>query len=136
MYMGCFWSLEHDVFPLLLSYEYFHINRGLGSLPAFIFIWILTLFIRPASNAACSVTFEEYVTKPFYSGCPVPDLLKKIMAIGILGVAIWVQNIFTVLKMRALSLIVIAGLVLVGTDKGYSESFKDAFNSQTVNSQS
>ncbi|XP_063306420.1 solute carrier family 7 member 13-like [Pelobates fuscus] len=124
--------------------EYFHVNRGLGSLPAFIFIWTLTLFIRPASNAARALTFAEYVTKPFYSGCPVPDLLKKIIAIGILWVlgiintmsvkiSTWVQNIFTVLKMMALSLIVISGLVLLGTDKGNSESFKDAFNGQVPN---
>ncbi|XP_063306422.1 b(0,+)-type amino acid transporter 1-like [Pelobates fuscus] len=124
--------------------EYFHINRGLGSLPAFIFIWTLTLFTMPASNAACSLTFAEYVTKPFYSGCPVPDLLKKIIAIGILWVlgiintmsvkmATWVQNIFTVLKMMALSLIVISGLVLLGTDEDYFENFKDAFNGQVPN---
>ncbi|CAH2285503.1 Solute carrier family 7 member 13 [Pelobates cultripes] len=124
--------------------EFFHVNRGLGSLPAFIFIWTLTLFIRPASNAARSLTFAEYVTKPFYSGCPAPDLVKKMIAIGILWVlgiintisvklATWVQNIFTVLKMLALCLIVIYGIVLLATDKNSTRNFQNAFDGPVPN---
>ncbi|KAM8966565.1 solute carrier family 7 member 13-like [Pelodytes ibericus] len=121
--------------------EYYHVNRGLGSLPAFVFIWTLTLFIRPASNAARALTFAEYATQPFYSGCPAPVFLKKILAIGILLVlgiintksvkmATFVQNIFTVLKMMSLTLIVVYGVFLLGTEEKASENFEDAFNSK------
>lgn len=124
--------------------EYYHVSRGLGSLPAFITIWTLTLFIRPASNAARALTFAEYISQPFYSGCPPPDLLKKILAIGILLVlgvinsksikmATWVQNIFTVLKMMSLTLIIIYGLNELGSNTKASEPFKEAFNSDVPN---
>ncbi|XP_053322702.1 solute carrier family 7 member 13 [Spea bombifrons] len=124
--------------------EYYHVNRGLGSLPAFIFIWTLTLFIRPASNAARALTFAEYATQPFYFGCSPPIFVKKILAIGILWIlgiintksvkmATWVQNIFTVIKMMSLSLIVVYGIVVLGTEKNASENFNDAFGSQVPN---
>ncbi|XP_053569145.1 b(0,+)-type amino acid transporter 1 [Bombina bombina] len=124
--------------------EYYHVRRGIGSLPGFIFIWTLTLFIRPASNAARALTFAEYATQPFFSGCPAPELLKKLLALvvlWILGVinsksvnmAKWVQNIFTVLKMMALIIIIIGGFVALGVNKEASANFKNAFNSKVPN---
>ncbi|MEE6463667.1 hypothetical protein FKM82_006001 [Ascaphus truei] len=124
--------------------QYYHVKRGLGSLPAFIFIWTLTIFLRPASNAARALIFAEYVTQPFYSGCPTPVLLKKILALAVLWVlgiintksvrmATWVQNIFTVLKMIALSIIVIYGLIVLGGGKQDLDHFKNAFSSELPN---
>ncbi|KAM3928913.1 solute carrier family 7 member 13-like [Leptodactylus fuscus] len=124
--------------------EYYHVKRGLGSLPAFITIWTLTLFIRPASNAARALTFAEYISRPFYSDCPPPDLLKKILAIGILLVlgvintksvklATWVQNVFTVLKLLSLTLIVVYGMIEFGSNTKALEPFRDAFNSEVPN---
>ncbi|KAM4704951.1 solute carrier family 7 member 13-like [Rhinophrynus dorsalis] len=124
--------------------EYYHVKRGLGSLPAFIFIWTLTLFIRPASNAVRALTFAEYATQPFYSGCPTPDLLRKILALAVLWVlgiintksvkmATWVQNIFTVLKLLALIIIVICGLTEVGGKKETLSELHNAFSSQVPN---
>ncbi|XP_075067494.1 b(0,+)-type amino acid transporter 1-like isoform X2 [Mixophyes fleayi] len=124
--------------------EYYHVRRGLGSLPAFITIWTLTLFIRPASNAARALTFAEYVSRPFYSGCPPPELLKKILAIAILWVlgvinsksvkmATWVQVIFTILKMMSLTLIIVYGLIELGSNTEASKPFQDAFISAVPN---
>ncbi|XP_066435129.1 solute carrier family 7 member 13-like [Eleutherodactylus coqui] len=124
--------------------EYYHVRRGLGSLPAFITIWTLTLFIRPASNAARALTAAEYISRPFYSGCPPPDLLKKTLAIGILWVlgvinsksikiSTWVQNVFTVLKMMSLTLITVYGMIEFGDNTKALEPFKEAFNSEVPN---
>ncbi|XP_066435130.1 b(0,+)-type amino acid transporter 1-like [Eleutherodactylus coqui] len=124
--------------------EYYHIKRGLESLPAFITIWTLTMFIRPASNASRALAFAEYISRPFYSGCPPPDLLKKILAIGILWVlgvinsksikmATWVQNIFTVLKMMSLTLIIVYAMIEFGDNTKALEPFKEAFNSEVPN---
>uniref|UniRef100_A0A8C3S6J4 Solute carrier family 7 member 13 n=1 Tax=Chelydra serpentina TaxID=8475 RepID=A0A8C3S6J4_CHESE len=103
--------------------EYSHIKRALGSLPAFIFIWT-AMFTKPASNATRALLFAEYATQPFYGICPAPELLKKCLALtvlwslGILNgrsvkMATWVQTVFTVLKMMALSVISIGGIVLL-----------------------
>ncbi|KAM5157285.1 solute carrier family 7 member 13-like [Mantella aurantiaca] len=124
--------------------EYYHVRRGLGPIPAFVTIWTLTLFIRPSSNAARALTFAEYVSRPFYGGCPPPDLLKKSLAIGILlilGVinsksiklATWVQNIFTILKMMALALIIVYGFIEFATNAEATMPFENAFIGRVPN---
>nr|XP_005299575.2 LOW QUALITY PROTEIN: solute carrier family 7 member 13 [Chrysemys picta bellii] len=121
--------------------EYSHIKRALGSLPAFIFIWT-AMFTKPASNATRALLFAEYATQPFYGVCPAPELLKKCLALtviwslGILNgrsvkMATWVQTVFTVLKMMALSVIGIGGIVLLV--RGRKENlvrFENAFSSE------
>ncbi|XP_064363871.1 solute carrier family 7 member 13 isoform X2 [Dromaius novaehollandiae] len=124
--------------------EYSHIKRGLGSLPAFVFIWTST-FTKPASNAARALLFAEYATQPFYGKCPAPQVLKKCLALaalwslGILNgrsvkMAAWVQTVFTVLKMMALSVIAVGGIVLLlGGRKEHLARFEDAFGSEIPN---
>ncbi|OCT74853.1 solute carrier family 7 member 13 [Xenopus laevis] len=124
--------------------EYYHVKRGLGPLPAFIVIWTSILFRRPASSAARALTFAEYATQPFYSGCPTPELLKKIMALAVLWVlgiiniksakmTTWVQNVFTVLKMLALIFIVICGLKELGGKTEIPGHLTNAFDSPSPN---
>ncbi|NXE35333.1 S7A13 protein, partial [Ptilorrhoa leucosticta] len=124
--------------------EYSHIKRGLGSLPAFVFIWTST-FTKPASNAARALLFAEYATQPFYGICPAPDVLKKCLALAVLwslGVlnglsvkmAAWVQTVFTLLKMMALSVIAVGGIVLlVARQKESLARFEDMFGSEIPN---
>ncbi|XP_008942435.1 PREDICTED: solute carrier family 7 member 13-like [Merops nubicus] len=121
--------------------EYSHIKRGLGSLPAFVFIWT-SMFTKPASNAARALLFAEYATQPFYGVCPAPEVLKKCLALaalwslGILNghsikMAAWVQTVFTLLKMVALSVIAIGGIVLLaGGRKESLARFEDTFSSE------
>ncbi|NWW02560.1 S7A13 protein, partial [Oreocharis arfaki] len=124
--------------------EYSHIKRGLGSLPAFIFIWTST-FTKPASNAARALLFAEYATQPFYGICPAPDVLKKCLALAVLWslgilnglsvrMAAWVQAVFTLLKMLALSVIAVGGIVLLVTRQKESLArFEDMFGSEIPN---
>ncbi|NXV34474.1 S7A13 protein, partial [Rissa tridactyla] len=124
--------------------EYSHIKRGLGSLPAFVFIWTST-FTKPASNAARALLFAEYATQPFYGICPAPETLKKCLALAVLWslgilngrsvkMSAWVQTVFTLLKMIALSVIAVGGIVLlVGRRKESLARFEDAFSSEIPN---
>lgn len=120
--------------------EYSHIKRGLGSLPAFVFIWTST-FAKPASNAARALLFAEYATQPFYGICPPPDVLKKCLALAVLWslgilnglsvkMAAWVQAVFTLLKMIALSVIAVGGIVLISRQKESLARFEDMFSSE------
>ncbi|XP_068090966.1 solute carrier family 7 member 13-like [Hyperolius riggenbachi] len=124
--------------------EYYHVKRGLGSLPAFITVWTLLFFTSPASNAARALTLAEYISRPIFADCPPPDLFKKSLAIGVLlalGVinyksvkmAAWVQIIFTVLKMMSLFFIIAYGLFELGTNPDASKPFQDAFSSDVPN---
>ncbi|NWV65438.1 S7A13 protein, partial [Malurus elegans] len=124
--------------------EYSHIKRGLGSLPAFIFIWTST-FTKPASNAARALLFAEYATQPFYGICPVPEVLKKCLALAVLWslgilnglsvkMAAWVQTVFTLLKVMALSVIAVGGIVLlVARQRETLARFEDMFGSEIPN---
>ncbi|NXT22914.1 S7A13 protein, partial [Syrrhaptes paradoxus] len=124
--------------------EYSHIKRGLGSVPAFMFMWTST-FTKPASNAARALLFAEYATQPFYGICPAPEALKKCLALAVLWslgilngrsvkMAAWVQAVFTLLKMMALSAIAIGGIVLlVGRRKESLARFENAFSSEIPN---
>ncbi|NXJ28203.1 S7A13 protein, partial [Dicrurus megarhynchus] len=124
--------------------EYSHIKRGLGSLPAFVFIWTST-FTKPASNAARALLFAEYATQPFYGICPAPDVLKKCLALAVLWslgilnglsvkMAAWVQTVFTLLKMMALSVIAVGGIVLlIARQKESLARFEDMFSSEIPN---
>lgn len=124
--------------------EYSHIKRGLGPLPAFVFIWTST-FTKPASNAARALLFAEYATQPFYGICPAPDVLKKCLALAVLWslgilnglsvkMAAWVQTVFTLLKMMALSVIAVGGIVLlVARQKESLARFEDLFGSEIPN---
>ncbi|XP_032036616.1 solute carrier family 7 member 13 [Aythya fuligula] len=124
--------------------EYSHIKRGLGSLPAFVFIWT-SVFTKPASNAARALLFAEYATQPFYGICPAPEMLKKCLALAVLWslgilngrsvkMAAWVQTVFTLLKMMALSVIAVSGIVLLaGGRKETLARFEDVFSSEMPN---
>lgn len=121
--------------------EYSHIKRALGSPLAFIFMWT-ALFNKPASNAARALLFAEYAIQPFYGECQAPELLKKSLALAVLWflgilngrsvkMATWVQTIFTILKMMALSVIAISGIVLL--IRGRKENvarFENAFSAE------
>ncbi|XP_054841545.1 solute carrier family 7 member 13 [Eublepharis macularius] len=119
--------------------EYSHIKRALGSPLAFIFIWT-AVFNKPASNAARALLFAEYAIQPFYGECPAPEILKKCLALAVLWflgilngrsvkMATWVQTVFTILKMMALSVIAITGIVLlIRGKKENTARFESAFS--------
>lgn len=121
--------------------EYSYIKRALGSPLGFIFLWTAT-FNRPASNAARALLFSEYAIQPFYGECPAPEMAKKSLALAVLWflgilngrsvkMAAWVQTVFTFLKMMALSIIAIGGIVLlIRGKKKNTARFENAFSSE------
>ncbi|XP_026561854.1 solute carrier family 7 member 13 [Pseudonaja textilis] len=121
--------------------EYSYIKRALGSPVAFIFLWT-AMFNRPASNAARALLFAEYAIQPFYGECPAPEMAKKCLALAILWflgilngrsvkMAAWVQIVFTFLKMMALSMIAIGGIILlIGGKKKNTARFENAFSAE------
>ncbi|KAB0380168.1 hypothetical protein FD755_007952 [Muntiacus reevesi] len=61
--------------------EYTYILRTFGSLPAFLVIYMFVLVGRPATIAAISLSFAEYVLVPFYPGCSsLPQAMLKVVA--------------------------------------------------------
>ncbi|EIM02107.1 MULTISPECIES: APC family permease [Rhodanobacter] len=98
---------------------YLYLREAFGTLPAFLFGWTMALINYPGSVAAVATTFADY----FCKAVDLPLLWVKPVAVGaiifIVGVNLFgiragalMQNVFAVLKLTAIALLVVVGLVL------------------------
>ena len=98
---------------------YVYLREAFGMLPAFLFGWTMALINYPGSVAAVATKFAVYFCRaiglPELYGLPVAvGAIVFIVGINLFGIraGAWMQNIFTVLKMAAIALLVVAGMVL------------------------
>ncbi|HEU5219354.1 MAG TPA: amino acid permease, partial [Gemmatimonadales bacterium] len=98
---------------------YAYLRDGFGSLPAFLYAWALLLIMATGAIAAVAYTFASYAGAVF--GLPASSLpylaagaIILLTALNYVGVrpAAWTQNIFTVLKLAALVVLILAGMFL------------------------
>ncbi len=98
---------------------YVYLREAFGKLPAFLFGWTMALINYPGSVAAVATTFADYLC----AALGFPTLLVKPVAVGaiafIVGVNLfgiragaWLQNVFALLKLAAIAVLLMAGLVL------------------------
>jgi basic amino acid/polyamine antiporter, APA family len=98
---------------------YVYLREAFGQLPAFLFGWTMALINYPGSVAAVATTFADY----FCAAIGLPLIYVKPVAVGAIAFIVsvnlfgiragaWMQNIFTVLKLAAIALLVVVGLVL------------------------
>ena len=104
---------------------YVYLREAFGQLPAFLFGWTMALINYPGSVAAVATTFADY----FCAATGLPLIYVKPVAVGAIAFIVsvnlfgiragaWVQNIFTVLKLAAIALLVVVGLVLASGHLG------------------
>ncbi|KAK7895950.1 hypothetical protein WMY93_021275 [Mugilogobius chulae] len=121
--------------------HYTYLLETLGPLPAFLRLWSEFLFIRPAVASYVALAFGRYVVEPFFTPCSAPSLLIKV--VGILGVTFVVavncwsvkvashtQVTLTFIKMFALVLIIIPGVIALA--KGKTENFQNSFEAESL----
>ncbi|XP_012630631.1 B(0,+)-type amino acid transporter 1 [Microcebus murinus] len=119
--------------------EYPYLMEAYGPIPAYLFSWTSLIVIKPSSFAIICLTFSEYVSAPFYSGCKPPTVVVKCLgAAAILFIVIvnslsvrlgsLVQNVFTAAKLVIVAVIIIGGFVLLaqGNTKNFENSFEGA----------
>lgn len=98
---------------------YVYLREAFGRLPAFLFGWTMALINYPGSVAAVATTFADY----FCAALGFPSGFVKPVAVGAIGFIVGInlfgiragammQNLFTVLKLAAIMLLVVVGLVL------------------------
>ncbi|KAM9788133.1 b(0,+)-type amino acid transporter 1 isoform 3-T3 [Syngnathus typhle] len=119
--------------------EYIYILRTSGPPVAFLLIFSSVLFVRPAGVAGIALSFAhfaEYAVAPFFPGCPPPQMLVKCAAAGAIillasvnclssRLATVIQVVTLVVKVLALTLIVVVGVVMLfGKGTG---NFENAF---------
>lgn len=99
---------------------YIYLREAFGQLPAFLFGWTMALINYPGSVAAVATTFADY----FCAATGLPLSWVPSVAVGaivfIVGVNLFgiragarMQNLFTLLKLTAIVLLIVTGLVLV-----------------------
>jgi len=105
--------------------DYAYIRMAFGPLPAFLYLWSALIVIMPAGNAITALTFANYVLEPFYAECSPPDSAVRLLAATLICLltavncqnvkwATRVQDVFSITKVFALVVIIIAGLVYLG----------------------
>lgn len=108
---------------------YVYLREAFGLLPAFLFGWTMALINYPGSVAAVATMFARYLC----AAIGLPLLYASPVAVGaivfIVGVNLFgiragalIQNTFTVLKLAALALLVVAGLILADGNFGLALS--------------
>ncbi|XP_058902026.2 B(0,+)-type amino acid transporter 1 isoform X3 [Kogia breviceps] len=116
--------------------EYPYLMEAFGPIPAYLFSWTSLFVIKPSSFAIICLSFSEYVSAPFYSGCNPPQVVIKLLAaaaillittVNALSVRLgsYVQNVFTAAKMVIVVVIIISGLVLLA--QGNTRNFENSF---------
>jgi len=102
--------------------DYAYILDAFGPLPSFLYLWSALLVIMPTGNAITALTFANYVLEPFYPECEPPTDAVRIIAAMLIclltavncqnvKMAAKVQEVFSITKVLALVLIIIAGLI-------------------------
>jgi len=122
--------------------DYAYILSAFGPLPAFLYLWSALIIIMPAGNAITALTFSNYVLEPFYPECSPPDSAIKLLAATLICLltaincqnvkwATRVQDAFSVTKVFALIVVIIAGLVYLGGGHmhNWTEPFQDSSTS-------
>nr|XP_003200444.1 b(0,+)-type amino acid transporter 1-like isoform X2 [Danio rerio] len=122
--------------------EYIYILRTSGNVMAFICAFTNNIVVRPTGMIASALVFSQNALAPFYEDCPPPNVtVKCFAALGILTLtvvnclnvrsSIKVTVLFTAIKVMALIIIMIGGLVLLirGTT---SNSLQNSFEGTTL----
>ncbi|HJR34930.1 MAG TPA: amino acid permease [Gemmatimonadales bacterium] len=98
---------------------YAYLRDAFGPLPAFLYGWALLLIMATGAIAAVAFTFASYTGAllgipermlPFVAAGAIL-LLSALNYVGVRPAA-WTQNVFTLLKLAALVILILAGLLL------------------------
>ncbi|XP_039623924.1 cystine/glutamate transporter-like [Polypterus senegalus] len=121
--------------------HYIYLLETLGPLPAFLRLWVEFIMVRPAASSVVALAFGRYIVEPFFSPCPVPEVLVKM--VSIMGVSFVValncwsvnwstrlQIALTIVKIGALVLIIVPGMIKLSS--GHTENFHKAFDTSSL----
>ncbi len=97
---------------------YVYLRDAFGGLPAFLYGWVLLFVIATGAMAAVAMTFARYALAlvgvgPAHAAPVAVGAVVLLSVVNYFGVrpAAWTQNVFTVLKLAALALLIVVGLV-------------------------
>ena len=122
--------------------DYAYINDAFGPLLAFLYLWVSLFILVPTANAITALTFAQYILQPLWPTlvCGLPSLATKLIAALTICILTFincynvklvtrVQDVFTVMKILALLIIIIAGVLhlLQGNTEYFRHPFQNTF---------
>uniref|UniRef100_A0A8C4RTJ3 Cystine/glutamate transporter-like n=1 Tax=Erpetoichthys calabaricus TaxID=27687 RepID=A0A8C4RTJ3_ERPCA len=121
--------------------HYIYLLETLGPMPAFLRLWSQYIMIWPAASSVVALAFGRYIVEPFFSPCPAPEVLVKMVSIigisVVMAVNCWSVNwatrlniLLTTIKMAALVLIIVPGMIKLAS--GHTENFHKAFDTSSL----
>ncbi|XP_064598773.1 b(0,+)-type amino acid transporter 1-like [Liolophura sinensis] len=122
--------------------EFSYLKESLGSFPAFLSVWIDIVLSRTSSQAVLALTFSKYALAPMFDVCGPPEYLLKMTASAVIltvaivncksaALATRVQVIFTLIKLSALVIIIIGGIVKLA--QGNTQYLSTGFEGSDTN---
>ncbi|XP_037709639.1 large neutral amino acids transporter small subunit 1 [Drosophila subpulchrella] len=125
--------------------DYAYLLVSFGPLVGFLRLWIALLIIRPTTQTIVALTFAHYAAKPFFPDCDPPQNAVKLLAaicltlltaINCLSVKVSmkVQDVFTVGKLLALIMIILAGLYYMATGRleNFSNPWEGTYTARNI----
>lgn len=112
---------------------YSYLHTAFGPVPAFLYMWVTNLTRSSAGTAVIAITFGQYLLQLIIPDCEVPALAARFLAAALICFLMWVncvnvkwvtkmQNVFTVTKIGALLVIILAGIWRLG--EGHVEHYR------------
>ena len=65
--------------------DYAYIKESLGSLPAFLYLWVALIVLIPTTNAITALTFAYYILQPIFPTCDPNDVVIRLLAALAIG---------------------------------------------------
>uniref|UniRef100_A0A8C4RS45 Cystine/glutamate transporter n=1 Tax=Erpetoichthys calabaricus TaxID=27687 RepID=A0A8C4RS45_ERPCA len=116
--------------------HYIYLLETLGPMPAFLRLWAQYVLIWPGASSVVALAFGRYIIEPFFSPCPAPEVLIKMVTFAV-AVNCWsvnwatrLQILLTIIKMGALVLIIVPGMIRLAS--GHTENFHKAFDNSSL----
>ncbi|XP_066287786.1 Y+L amino acid transporter 2-like [Branchiostoma lanceolatum] len=112
---------------------YTYLYEIFGPWVGFMKMWQTLIISGPAGTAVLAITIANYALYPFFAPCPAPYLAVRLIAAACLGLisflncysvrmAAQMNNVLTFLKVGALGIIIIFGVIQLA--RGHTENFE------------
>jgi len=119
-----------------------YLCHAYGNVMGFLFTWTWVAIAKPATNAIIASIFADYLTRPFVAGPVAPTIVLKVVGLLCIAAVTFINgigatagakvaNMFLVIKLLALSSIVVIGglFLLSGKGEGVPQSDSGWFGS-------
>ncbi|XP_075925672.1 large neutral amino acids transporter small subunit 2-like isoform X2 [Petromyzon marinus] len=95
--------------------HYIYLRETLGTLPAFLFLWVEFIIVRPSVMAVVFLSMGQYSLEALYSPCAVPRIAVKLLAMVSISFVVWVNTWSSTLSLRVQSCLSVSKLAALAS---------------------